>query len=83
VTLTPFEDFAYNVTILVDHVGLTPHQALQTTTTLAAEALGRPDLGALEAGRAADLIAVRGNPLESIHAIWDVELVVARGVRHR
>jgi imidazolonepropionase-like amidohydrolase len=83
VTLTPFEDFAYNVTILVDHVGLTPHQALQTTTTLAAEALGRPDLGALEAGRAADLIAVRGNPLESIHAIWDVELVIARGVRHR
>ncbi|HEU5090043.1 MAG TPA: amidohydrolase family protein [Roseiflexaceae bacterium] len=83
VTLTPFQDFAYNVTILVDSVGMSPYEALQTTTTIAAEALARPDLGALEVGRAADVIAVRGNPLENINAIWDVEMVMGGGVRYR
>jgi imidazolonepropionase-like amidohydrolase len=83
VTLTPFEDFAYNITLLVEEVGLSPHQALQTATTTAAAALGRADLGALQSGRAADIIAVRGNPLAQIQAIWDVEAVVARGQRVR
>jgi imidazolonepropionase-like amidohydrolase len=83
VTLTPIEDFAYNVTMLVSEVGLTPHQALQTATVTAAEALGRPDLGALEAGRAADLIAVAGDPLVDIDSIWDVQAIVARGKRVR
>lgn len=81
VTLTPFEDFAYNLTVLVDWVGLTPHEAIQTATVRAAEALRRDDLGALAPGRSADLIAVRGNPLDSIHALFDVALVVARGQR--
>jgi imidazolonepropionase-like amidohydrolase len=83
VTLTPFEDFAYNITLLVEEVGLSPHQALQTATTTAAAALGRADLGALQSGCAADIIAVRGNPLAQIQAIWDVEAVVARGQRVR
>lgn len=83
VTLTPFEDFAFNPILLVERVGLSPHLALQSATARAAEALRRPDLGALEAGRAADLIAVRGNPLDEISALWDVELVVARGRRYR
>ncbi len=83
VTLTPFEDFAYNLTMLVDEVGLDTHYALESATVRAAEALGRPDLGALEVGRAADLLAVRGNPLENIHALWDVDSVIARGKRIR
>jgi imidazolonepropionase-like amidohydrolase len=81
VTLTPFEDFAYNVTMLVTEVGLTPHEAIRTTTVTAGEALGRTDLGALAEGMTADMIAVIGNPLEQIHALWDVQTVVARGVR--
>jgi imidazolonepropionase-like amidohydrolase len=83
VTQTPFEDFAYNVTLLVERVGLSCHQALQTATVTAADALARQDLGALQAGRAADLLAVGGDPLEDIRAIWDVRAVVARGVRVR
>lgn len=83
VTYTPFEDFAFNLTLLVEQVGLSPHAALATATTHAAAALGRPDLGSLAAGKSADLIAVRGNPLEDIRALWDIALVVARGERYR
>ncbi len=83
VTLTPFEDFVYNITLLVEEVGLSNHQAIQTATTTAAQALGRTDLGSLQAGRAADLIAVRGNPLDHIQALWDVEAIIARGQRVR
>lgn len=83
VTLTPFEDFAFNITLLVHDVGLSPHEALATATTRAAEALGRSDLGALAPGKAADLLAVQGNPLENIDALWDVAMVVARGKRYR
>jgi imidazolonepropionase-like amidohydrolase len=83
VTLTPIEDFVYNLTMLVDGVGMSPHEAIQTATVIAAEALARPDLGALEAGRAADLIAVAGDPTSDINALWDVQAVIARGMRYR
>ncbi len=83
VTLTPFEDFAYNITLLVEEVGLTPHAAIRSATVTAGEALGRTDLGALAVGMSADLIAVAGNPLNNIHALWDVQAVVARGMQVR
>ena len=40
--------------------GMTPLQAIQAATVNAAEALGRKDVGVIEAGRFADLIAVAG-----------------------
>jgi imidazolonepropionase-like amidohydrolase len=83
VTLTPIEDFVYNLTMLVDGVGMSPHEAIQTATVIAAEALARPDLGALETGRAADLLAVAGDPTSDINALWDVQAVIARGMRYR
>jgi imidazolonepropionase-like amidohydrolase len=83
VTFTPIEDFAFNVTLLVDEVGLTPAEALASATSRAAEALGRPDLGVLAPGAAADLLAVHGDPLRDIHALWQVAGVVAAGRRVR
>ena len=38
--------------------------------------------GSLEVGKAADMIAVEKNPLEDLHALRDVKLVVARGKRY-
>jgi imidazolonepropionase-like amidohydrolase len=48
-------------------------------TSVAAEALGRSDLGVVAPGKAADLLAVRGNPLQDIRDITNTRLVVARG----
>jgi imidazolonepropionase-like amidohydrolase len=51
--------------------GLTPEQALRTATITGAELLGQQDrLGRVAPGFLADLIAVEGNPLESIDALF-------------
>jgi imidazolonepropionase-like amidohydrolase len=51
--------------------GMTPEQALRTATTIAAELLGQEDrLGQVRPGFAADLVAVDGNPLQSIDAVF-------------
>ncbi len=51
--------------------GMTPEQALGTATTTAAELLGMGDrLGRVAPGFLADLVAVDGNPLADINALF-------------
>ena len=59
--------------------GMTPVQAIQSATLNAAEALGRDDLGVLEAGRAADVIAVAGDPTREVTLLESVPFVMAGG----
>jgi imidazolonepropionase-like amidohydrolase len=60
--------------------GLTPLAALRTATTNAAEFLGRSRLaGTVAAGRSADLVLLRANPLEDIHNTRTIEAVVLGG----
>lgn len=61
-------------------MGMTPLQALQSATTVAAELLGlEKRTGAIEVGLDADLVAVERNPLENVHALEDPLLVVSNG----
>ncbi len=62
--------------------GLTPEQALKTATTIAAELLGQQDrLGRVQTGFAADLVAVDGDPLQTIDALFTgVRWVMKDGV---
>jgi imidazolonepropionase-like amidohydrolase len=53
--------------------GMSPMQAIVASTTVPAALLRRPDLGALEAGRFADVVAVRGDPLADIDSLADPE----------
>ena len=49
--------------IMVEH-GMTPMQAIKSATSIAARHMGLDDeVGALQEGLAADIIAVRGNPI--------------------
>ncbi|QJR14353.1 metal-dependent hydrolase family protein [Usitatibacter palustris] len=59
--------------------GMTPLQAIQSATLNAAEALGRNDVGVVEAGRYADLIGVKGDPLRDVRALETVSAVVKGG----
>ena len=66
---------------LLVEAGLTPLEALVAATKVGAEFLGRcNDLGTLEAGKLADIIAVDGNPLDNISAARKVSLVIVDGV---
>jgi len=61
--------------------GMTPLQAIQAATVSAAKALGREgDVGAVEVGRYADLIAVDGDPLKDVRVLEKVAFVVKGGV---
>lgn len=59
--------------------GMTPAQALQSATYNASEALGRPDLGVIEAGRYADIVAVKGDPLQDVAVLEQVDFVMKGG----
>ena len=59
--------------------GMTPVEAIQSATVNAAEALGRKDVGVLEAGRFADLIAVPGDPTTDVTVLEAVSFVMKGG----
>ena len=61
--------------------GMTPMQAIQSATSVAAKYLGWSDrVGALAPGRYGDLIAVRCKPLEDIACLQQVDVVVKGGL---
>ena len=61
-------------------LGMTPMQAIQAGTKVNAEMLGKEtDLGTLEVGKLADLIAVKGDPLTDITELQHVTFVMIGG----
>jgi imidazolonepropionase-like amidohydrolase len=74
---------AQEFALLVDH-GMSPAAALRSATSGAAELLGlSKTLGTLEPGKAADVVAVSGNPLADIKAMEKVRFVMKAGQIHR
>jgi imidazolonepropionase-like amidohydrolase len=61
--------------------GMTSAQALQSTTVRGAELMGmQKDIGTLEPGKLADIIAVKGNPLSDISVMQKTTFVMKGGV---
>jgi imidazolonepropionase-like amidohydrolase len=60
--------------------GMTPAQALQAATVNAADLLRLSDeIGTIEPGKSADIIAVDGDPLSDVTVLKQVDFVMARG----
>lgn len=60
--------------------GMTPLEAIQAATCEAAQVLGRErDVGAVQAGRYADLIAVAGDPTLNVRLLENVAFVMKGG----
>ena len=73
------KEFQYMV-----EAGMPPAFVLQAATTHAAELLKKSkDLGSVEAGKFADVIAVDGNPLEDVARMQHVSFVMKDGVVYK
>ena len=69
------KEFSYMV-----QFGMTPMQAIRSATVVAAELLqAEADLGAIEPGRFADIVAVGGDPLNDIAELERVSFVMKGG----
>jgi imidazolonepropionase-like amidohydrolase len=79
VTFNEFTDYPGDLILTVEGADLSPLYVLQSATSIAAEALGRSDIGVIAPGKVADLLAVRGNPLHDMRALNTPVLVVSRG----
>jgi imidazolonepropionase-like amidohydrolase len=65
-------------------LGMTPAQALRSATTDAAELLGWSDqIGTIEPGKFADIIAVPGDPLQDITVLEKAQFVMKGGVVYK
>lgn len=64
---------------LVRLAGMSPNEVIVASTRYAADVL-RINAGRIVPGRLADIIFVKGNPLENIRCLQNVELVIKGGV---
>lgn len=60
--------------------GMTPAEAIDSVTRIAALVVGMPDaIGTIETGKRADLVVVAGDPLSDIQAMRSVQAVYREG----
>jgi imidazolonepropionase-like amidohydrolase len=77
--LVPHNSVRREIELLV-RLGLTAHEAIQSATRIAAEALRMERwVGTLERGKYADLIAVGGDPTLDPGVLYDVQMVMKGG----
>ncbi|HEY2498052.1 MAG TPA: amidohydrolase family protein [Candidatus Angelobacter sp.] len=73
--INPAKEFPFMV-----KYGMTPIQAVRAATSSAAELLGmQNDVGSIEAGKYADLVAVKGDPLADITLLQKIDFVMKGG----
>jgi imidazolonepropionase-like amidohydrolase len=81
--VTPHGKNAREFVIMVEN-GMRPADALRSATSVAAELLGlEKDIGALEAGKVADVVAVPGDPVKDVATMQKVFFVMKEGVVYR
>jgi imidazolonepropionase-like amidohydrolase len=75
---------AHELQVYVEQFGMSPLAAIQTGTLNAADLMGWSEkVGTLEAGKWADIIAVKGDPLRDIKLLQHVSFVMKSGVVYR
>ncbi|MDP9206076.1 MAG: amidohydrolase family protein [Gemmatimonadota bacterium] len=73
------QEFAYMV-----RYGMSPMAAIKSATSVAAQLLGQSEnIGTIEAGKLADIVAVKGDPLTDISELTRVTFVMKGGVIYK
>lgn len=67
---------------MMEQGGMAVSDCITAATGRAAEVIGLEDRGILAPGLLADLIVVKGNPLEDLAALHDLQLILQGGVEH-
>ena len=79
-TNATFKDFAYIPEVMVDRLGVSPMEAIVSSTMTSADCLGILDeTGTLEPGKDADVVVVNGDPLADIGALHNVDTIAKQG----
>jgi imidazolonepropionase-like amidohydrolase len=73
--INPAKEFGLRV-----KYGQTPAQAIRSATVDAAALMGMPDVGTIEPGKLADIVAVPGDPTSDITLLERVQFVMKDGV---
>jgi imidazolonepropionase-like amidohydrolase len=75
---------AHELDVYVHQFGMTPLAAIQSGTVNAADLMGWSDrTGALETGKWADIIAVKGDPLQDVTILQHVPFVMKSGTVYK
>ncbi|MBK9494526.1 MAG: amidohydrolase family protein [Xanthomonadales bacterium] len=74
----PHGENAKQLAVMVRY-GMTPLEAIQSATVNASEALASADVGVLETGRWADLVAVVGDPTQDVTLLEQIPVVIKGG----
>src|SRR6266487_3476003 len=75
----PAQEFKYKV-----DWGMTPAEAIHSATVTASELLGMQDqIGTIEVGKLADIVAVPGDPLKDITVLQKVDFVMKGGMVYK
>ncbi len=75
---------AHELEVYVDQFGMSPLAAIQTGTLNAADLMGWSDkVGAIEPGKWADIIAVKGDPILDVKLLQHIPFVMKSGVVYK
>jgi imidazolonepropionase-like amidohydrolase len=75
----PFADLAHELEVMHE-LGLSPMQAIQSATGVAAEIMGWEDrVGTIRPGLLADILVVEGNPLQDLGTLKNATMVIKGG----
>jgi imidazolonepropionase-like amidohydrolase len=77
----PHGDNVRELELMVQY-GMTPIDALKAATSVAGQVL-HMDIGRVQPGMLADLIAIQGDPLKDITALRQIKLVMKAGVIYK
>jgi imidazolonepropionase-like amidohydrolase len=73
-------DNMQEIEVMVGEAGFSPTEAIHSATMSAAEMMGLANkLGSLSEGKFADVIATRGDPLQDVSALCNVDFVMKSG----
>ena len=75
---------AHEFEVYVDQFGMSPLAAIQSGTVNAADLMGWSEkVGAIDPGKWADIIAVKGDPLKDVKLLQHVSFVMKSGVVYK